>query len=694
MMHDAESRWKIIYWTLLLFVGMFFPLMSLHFGITGDEILHHKHANLVLDYFNNKSKEALYQPRTLLHYYGLSFDYFSLKLINFFDVKNYYEFKNVLASLSGVLCVFYTSKIAIKLSGYLSGVLAVFLMATTPAFFGHSMNNSLDIPFAAAFAASIYYIISIHFNSQKLNAWLIIKLCVSIGFAISLRAGGLLLLFYFLLFIGLILAERKHLKLSKGLTIKQIMVLFFLVAVVSYFLGIQFWPYALQNKIKNPYLALTNLTNIGISLNQLFEGKLTYSDELPKAYLFKSMFITIPIVVFTGFSGFFALGYKQFKKSRQVWVLLLFSLFFPLIYAVVRNANIYSSWRHFLFVFPTLVVFAAIGWKLLFDAFSKNKKLLVLIPSAIFIFTSIHSISFLLRNGKYAYVYYNQFAGGISEAWKNYETDYYGTSVKESCQFLLNDNEFRKNEKEITISTSMPAIVSYYFRDCKNVKVIYTRYYDRGDKYWDYAIFHLEHIDPFQLKHKGWPPVESIYNVKVDGAVIGFVMKRKSYLDLEGTNFLKAGNYDAAINCFMNFIKSVPNSEYAFASIAECYYRSKNFEQSIKYSNEALYYHDDYPYALKTIGYSYTEKANSKEAISIFKKLTQLEPMDAENWYFYGLGNLNDKRFEEAIKAEKNCILYNPNKLDAYRILSISYQNLNDQNNANYYKEMYQSKIQ
>ena len=48
-------------------------------------------------------------------------------------------------------------------------------------------------------------------------------------------------------------------------------------------------------------------------------------------------------------------------------LLVLFTFLFPLVYAEFKNITYYNGWRHYLFIYPSLVALIALGYDYVFS---------------------------------------------------------------------------------------------------------------------------------------------------------------------------------------------------------------------------------------------------------------------------------------------------------------------------------------
>ncbi|MEM9823452.1 MAG: glycosyltransferase, partial [Bacteroidota bacterium] len=141
---------------LVLFIAM--PMLSYDYGITGDEEIQKIYGEKVLDYFEKDDQSALDYKN--LYYYGGMFDYYAAKLTRFFTGSDVYEIRHVFNAFVGFLLMLFTGFLAKEITGSWRGAFfGLLFIALTPRIFGHSMNNPKDIPFAAAYAFTLLYLI-------------------------------------------------------------------------------------------------------------------------------------------------------------------------------------------------------------------------------------------------------------------------------------------------------------------------------------------------------------------------------------------------------------------------------------------------------------------------------------------------------------------------------------------------------
>ena len=187
--------------------------------------------------------------------------------------------------------------------------------------------------------------------------------------------------------------------------------------------------------------SLENSVNFSRNYGKVFfEGTLYqhWENPLPWYYLPKIIFLTLPIyvsvLILTGvILTIKKIVTKQYKKEQNILILAIILSFFPLLISMVSNPNIYNGWRHFYFLYPSMLILLSYA---LFCIF-KNTKYKKISFSILFICLLGNGVGIIL-NGTTSTMYYNWFAKNPTE---NYEMDYYGVSATKILQDLAKDNK-------------------------------------------------------------------------------------------------------------------------------------------------------------------------------------------------------------------------------------------------------------
>lgn len=671
-----ESGLKHIFWSssaVLLLVMLF---MSRDAGISCDEVLHYDHSVSVYNYFasHGEDKSALNTPVTYLKYYGQSYDNFVTIISEWFNIDDVYSFRNVMSTLAGWITIIITSLFAIWLTGYRAGILTLILFAVSPTFLGHSQNNLKDIPFALGYIASTYFTLKLLLSGRKIPGIVIVQLTAAIAFALSIRAGGLLMicylfLFFFVYFFSVFIKDRK-------LDFAEIRIKMFWItgiSVAAYLLSILLWPYALQNPLKNVFESYRVMAHYPLTFRQIFEGRVEWSDFMPWYYISKSMAITIPFLVLTGLALFVVFCRAIIRQGKSLqFSLIVFTVLFPLIFVIYEKSNLYSSWRQFLFLYPPIVLLAATGFHYYFEK-AKTKYLfwgaIVLIGAL-----SIHPLKFMIKNHPYYYLYYNQFVGGLKGAFSEYETDYYYVSQTEASDWLISYLRDKKIKGPVKVKATYS--VKWQFRNSPDVESSYFRNEERSLTDWDYAIVVNRYISPYQLDNKIWPPDNAIHVLYKDEVPICAVLERKSKEDYLGYKALSEGRHKDAVNFYNNVISVDSDDEMIFYNFAAALYNDGQFLKADSVLKKGLELNPDFEPILMYLGNIARVSSRNEEAIGYYEKVIK-----ANRKYFEAYVSLaeliSDSDLMRARSLLRTCLTLSPRFKPAISALAETYRKTN-----------------
>ncbi len=671
-----ESRLKYIFFlcsAILLFLML---LNSKDAGITCDEVLHYNHSVSVYNYFasHGADRSALNTPVSHLQYYGQSYDNIVTIIIKWFQIDDIYGFRHLMSVIAGWLVILCTAFFAIWLTGYGGGILVVILFALSPGFIGHTMNNLKDIPFALGYIAGTFFTLKFLVSGKKISALQIILLTGSITFSISIRAGGLLLICYlffsfFLFCLFKFMRERKIDYSELGIK------LFWIVSITltSWILSIVLWPYVLQRPIINMLESYKVMAHFPDTFRQIFEGKVEWSDFMPWYYLPKSMLITIPFLVLTGLILFVIFIRHEIKNGKvELLGLILFTIIFPMVFVVYERSNLYSSWRQFLFVYPAIILIAAIGYKSLFE--NLGSKLLKWVAVFLFAILSIHPLKFMITNHVYSYLYYNQFVGGLKGAYGNYETDYYFVSQTEASKWLIEYLKTKNNSVPVKVKATYS--VEWQFRNHPEIQTSYFRYEERSQSDWDYAIVTNRYISPLQLKNNTWPPKNAIHIIYADKVPVCAVLERKSKDDFYAYNALNEGRNIDAISCFDKVLRVDDKDELIFYNFATALISDGQYEKADSVLKKGLELNPDFEPILMYMGNIAKSKNKKDEAIKYYARLIK-----ANRKYFEAYVEMSGLLIDSDLKQSRNllwtCLTMNSRYKPAIIALAQTYRKSN-----------------
>jgi len=673
---------KLIFWAVLLVQLITMLLMSQQAGISADEYRHISQASKVYKFYETKGENRAALENTgidPMQYNGQSFDNLMYFLTQKFKVENYMEMRHFFNALIAWLIILITGFIAKEFWGWKGALLAIFILFISPRFLGHAMNNNKDIPFAFGFMLSFYGTLRFIKDLPELKIKSILLLLMGLGAAISIRIAGILSIGFFGLFCifhYLVLAPvDKPFGKEKAFLFRRLLWSVPAIAIAGYFLGILFWPFMMDAPIENLKKVLDATSSHPVSLNQLFEGRLVMSNTLPSYYSLKWVSISYPLIVFVGAALGLAFWRQTKKENAMTYGYIVFALVFVLAWMSLRQSNFYGAIRHLLFIYPVAVLVAVIGFQL-FSSYisSKVKHLGAYIPIALVLVLSIHPIAHLLRNYPYSYVYFNELSGGMDKVKDKYETDYFQHSIRFATEWLI-AHELSGNEQKVVIASNDDRNCRYWTRGVEQVdKVVYTRYYEKYAKDWDYGIYYCGYITPEQISNGQWPPAGTIHTETVDGFPIAAVVKRQSKEDLAGYQALSK-NPAAAKAHFERFLASnAPNEQILEAMAKACLYTGEVAEAQ-RYVKQAVDYNPRSIGALWTQVSILMATGQLEDAVKACDRLITQRPGFYQAHYQKGVALRHMGKPNDALKAFVEALKYNPRYYEAYMQMGEIYIN-------------------
>jgi tetratricopeptide (TPR) repeat protein len=668
-----EKRLKYFFFTSSAFILLVMLFLSRNAGISCDEVLHYQHSVSVCNYFatHGQDQSALNTPVTHLKYYGQSYDNIVTIISNLLGIDNIYGFRHIMSSIAGWLTIFVTALFAVWLSGYRTGILVLFLFAVSPTFMGHAQNNLKDIPFALGYILSVFFTLKIFFSGKKISFSDMLILIVSIAFTMSIRTAGMLLICYLFIFFIIILTKNyiKDRRSDFNENGKRLIVII-LIAFAAYFLSILLWPFALQSPFKNVIESYRVMAHFPNTFRQIFEGKFEWSDFMPWYYLPKSMVITIPIIIFAGIFISLLFTKKIIRSGNAlIYGIIIFTILFPVFFAIIIKSNLYSSWRQFLFLYPGIILLAATGFSFVFD-FLKRRIFKWILMGILFLL-SIHPVSFMNHNRSYYYLYYNQLVKGLNGAYGNYETDYYYLSQTEASEWLINYLLDKNITTPLKVKATFP--VQWQFRYHPLIETSYFRFEERSQFDWDYAIITNRYIPLFKLKNNLWPPENAIHVIYAEDAPICAVLERKTKTDYSGYRALEEGKTEEAIKYFDAAIKINDKDEMIFYNFARALYDVGQQEKADSVLKKGLELNPDFEPILMYLGNIAKVQKRTDAAILYYEKLISVN-RKYFNAYVELAGLLAERDLQKARGLLRTCLTINPKYKPAIIGLADSYR--------------------
>jgi Tfp pilus assembly protein PilF len=668
--------------------------MALGSGINADEKFQYSYSDKLLNYYSSFGKDtsALNVPDGIMHIYGGFFEITTSavsKTLGFSqNDAGFYHVRHLFSALLGWLAIVFAALLARQIAGWQAGLLTLILMLLSPRFIGESLMNPKDIPFAAGYAIALYFFIMLLRSIDKPQRSHLLGLAAGIGIALGTRAGGLLLFAY----IGLFSLVDMYVRARAGASvpIMRYVKTLGLPVLGGYLLAILFWPFAMQNPLMNPYEALTKFTQYEIGIRVLFDGNNIMSDTVTWKYPINWIGLTIPIAALLGVIGGFVLLFQLIKKYQPVPVLLVaFGTLFPVAYVIYSSSNLYDGWRHLTFVYPCMAIMAGLFWNQLLVLWKENKGMRYGIM-AFFGVLLADAAGFLAMNSKIPYVYFNPLAGGTAGAVGEYETDYWGVSIRQGVEWLekegiLNDHM----DKPVVIATNMHfPLTKHTAKYGDKVIVKYLKYDRRCDDAWDYALYPTRFISGEQLRKKNWPTDNAVHTVMAGGAPILAVLKDSDKNCSLGMASFKTTDYTTAIGYFEKELAAVPDNEIAWGFISSCYLNSGKLEEAKKAAENCIALAPNDMQGNNILGLYYLQLRQVGPAKAQFTNAVKREPQNATAWYYLAAIASQEGDKNAALSYLDKTIKIAPNFESAYDLAASIYESMGNMDQANQIRQM------
>lgn len=666
------------------------PLLSVDYGISWDEKIQRDYGKDIIKYYaSGRQDTALFDQTQHLYntmlYYGCSFDVLTgLVHDKILPQTDEFELRHFINALFGVFMMLYTALIARYLGSWRTACIAFVFCILSPSLFGHAMNNPKDIPFAASYIFAIYFMLRLLKQMPFPHIKNITFLTIGIGWTMSTRAGGIIISAFLGLFLAILFFYKiKKIGFNKYFKyINRYALYFLIISIFGYLLGLIIWPFGQRDIIHNPYIALKGLTNVNyLHTYENYNGFRMYMSNVPWHYIFKWIAIGSPLFILVGCVIAFVCVKGVAKLYNYYFILILIFVFlFPICYIVYKNSMIYNGWRHFLFVYLSLVIVAAIGWEYL-SCYVSNKW--VRWTSITFAVLFCGNVCFwMVKNHPYQYIYFNELVGGTQGAKGNYEMDYYSNSIKEAVKWLIVNEKLQHKNVKVVSNNELLTLTNITEKLTDSVKVLWTRDYERYKQDWDYAIFTTRTYSPSQLKNGHFPPKGTIHTIDVDGVPICAIVKRPHKLVSQGYTLSNKLQYAEAFPYYQQAIELDSTDEEAFRMGGLCLLNLGKEEAALEYINKSVALNPEgfMSYYLKA--FYYLGKNDDENAEKLFKLSikNRINNGDAHA----ELGNIYLQRglISMALNSYKNAVEFGNSSPRLFTNMGIAYYNLNDNDSA------------
>lgn len=418
---------------VLLAVVLLLGIMNFKkYGISWDEPMQRDMGLLCYDYVSGVSNEFFSIQNK---YHNSTWELFNVlpeKWLNLTDGRSIYYSRHLLNFIIYWVGLVFLYRLGRLFTGdsWLA-CLGVLIFVLTPRIFAHGFYNSKDIPFLSFFLMSMYYAIRF---VQKPGFPMLTPLLLASGAVFGMRILGIMIPFFMLLFAFFYgLSNRKvfaQWRWFLAYLLLYPLAVFILVPVL--------WP----DPVFHFREAFSMMSHFPYDDPVLFQGEYIKPADLPWYYVPVWVGISVPLFwVFLFLSAsivsFYLLLFRRtrIKQLYSYFLLFLVWSWLPWLMVVLMGSHIYDEWRHLFFVYPAMIMLILGMLKFLFSLKLKWQIFFRTGFYIIFLWQSLVTLLFMVRNNPYQYVYFNPLAG--KNIHLRYEMDYWGLSYRQAWEYLI-----------------------------------------------------------------------------------------------------------------------------------------------------------------------------------------------------------------------------------------------------------------
>jgi hypothetical protein len=413
------------------------------YGLGWDDYTHAEYGELLLRFYSSGFSDRRALSWVNLYYYGGGFDLLAAtasKVLPF----TLFETRRLLGAAVGIVGLLATWRMARRVNGPLAGLVALALLATCPAYYGHMFMNPKDVPFASATAVLLWALVILLQGYPRvtlsngafagLGLGLTFGSRILAGFPVLATLGAISLLF------GLEIS-------AQGLAFAASRLRSFALRLLpalglAYLIMGMLWPWSVLDPL-NPFRALVYFSHFFEKpWDELFAGTVIPVIEMPRSYLPTLLLLKLPeiFVALSGLGVAAALvaicGRDVPPPRRAIYLLILLAALLPIVVTVALRPAMYNGVRHFLFLLPPLAALGGFAVAWLYELSARS----VILPVAgtiVLVSALAMPVVEMSRLHPYEYTYFNWVSGGVRHAHNRYMLDYWGLSLKQASQRLL-----------------------------------------------------------------------------------------------------------------------------------------------------------------------------------------------------------------------------------------------------------------
>ncbi len=681
-------------------VGVFLimSLLSIRVGINGDDDVQANYAsNLPSFYLSLGSDTTCFNSGPEIKYYGALFELATgatNQLLGFDKTEpRYYQVRHVWNAFFGAVAMYFLALFVGQIAGLRAAIVSIVLLFFSMRFLGHSLFNPKDIPFAAGYMIGLYYLYHLLKEMPNPSRSVLVGLGVGVIASVGIRVGGVLIIAYVALILGLhFIYTHGFRALFKDLKkVKPYLRALLIPCVAGFGLSLLVWPYGLIDPFAHVPEAFEAFKNFRTAIKVLFSGAMVWSFDIPVRYILTWMLITWPIFSLLGLilGSIFLRGIL--KTYNPIAILFAgFAFTFPIVYVLLQGSMLYDGWRHFLFTYPPAVALVTLAWCYLLKKFTHRPKIHYGVW-ALLALAGLDSAIFLVRNSTTPYVYFNPTIGGMKGAMGTFELDYWGVSVKQAIKWMEAEGILGPDMQDtVSIGTNFSHAAQVYTKKYgDHVKINYVRWRQRSEKMWDYGVFVNRFVDGSFIRGGYWPTSKTIKSIDANGTSIAIVERdTRQHFSYHGDAAIKRKNWPEVLEHLNREVLEHPDNELAWVGIGMAYLNNDQPELALPPLRKALELTPENQNALNFMGYYHYVSGNTEEALRYFSKSGELHQTNHMAFFYMGRIELRRNNPTAALLHMEHCIDANPNAPECYQLGAEAYRVMGDHVNAQRYQDV------
>ena len=413
------------------------------YGLGWDDYTHAEYGDLLVAFFASGFRDQRALSWVNLYMYGGGFDLIAAlaaKVLPFtlFETR---RLAGALVGIVGLLVVWRTGR---RIGGPRAGLFALILLAACPLYVGHVFMNAKDGPFAVAMAILLLGLVRTFEQYPQPSVATRVLTGIGFGLAIGSRvmgAFGILAALGTLAYVFLIEARALGMRVAMS-RLGRFMLAMLPAAVLGIVVMGIWWPWSAAAPL-NLFRAVDYFSRFFEKpWHELYGGALVLVTEMPRSYLPNLLALKLPAIfsalAIAGIVGALvaAADRSLTANRRAVFLLIALSPLLPIMITIVTHPALYNGIRHFVFVLPPLALLGGVAAAWLYDRLARFR-FAPAIAASVLVFGMGLPLGEMVRLHPYEYTYFNRIAGGVRAARANYMLDYWGLSLKQASQALV-----------------------------------------------------------------------------------------------------------------------------------------------------------------------------------------------------------------------------------------------------------------